>query len=360
MTYKNKIISSVALGALLVGSLAGGSTIALAQQKPLSLEDLFGISDAPPARPPEPTIVEPVTTLPKPTTVEAPKPSDPINGLENLLQASEPAPTPTPQPAMPEIALPRVQVSPPVEPISQIDPELAKLLQDSEQILLPEEVKPDVPLAAPTPITPQPKPKAATKQAEKPAPKPAATPTLPSQRLPSQRIADSTVEPLPTPVFDPEVDVFAPPADTVTLYEEGPRGRGFTNPQAQMTFEPERVPAAAFAPMKNALLMRLEFVPYHSILPPYGEQALKPMVDLLKQNPDMVITLLGYADFTEKGSLNASRHIAGNRTKSVADFLIMHGVRSAQLHHETVGLDMVMGVPRDRVDVRFRELISTQ
>ena len=69
------------------------------------------------------------------------------------------------------------------------------------------------------------------------------------------------------------------------------------------------------------------FFPMNSTEPdPAGKTRLKDLVQLLRQNPELIVEITGYADST--GSSEYNRELSRARADSIASFLQQHGVDS--------------------------------
>jgi outer membrane protein OmpA-like peptidoglycan-associated protein len=371
LSFSKKLIALVGISTLAL------STAFAADQPPASLDQLFGIKEAPkplpvaPAIAPTPESFMPSATLnsvkaeaapapiaPPPAAVAKPTIQDPKE--DKLWQLLEQAPPRQPAPAAPAAA-PIAQQPEPVFAPPPAAPAIANSPRGREgtpmnhraegMVSPPSAIPPIDPNPAPAMLEAAPPP--AIEETVAPAPakevapvKKAAKPVKP-KALVEKRIAPKSVvqaEPIaPKP---------KPVAKTTKPAKEAKKSvaKKAVAPTAPVSLLPK--PVAEKRP--DVLAATLAFMPFHSVISEATEAQLKQVAETLKQDATSMVELRGYADWTPNGSLEATDYLAAKRATIVKEYLQTQGIAGNRITVVGKGYDYEGGVPRDRVEVVLR------
>ncbi len=370
-------------------ALVGVSTLALstafaADQPPASLDQLFGIKEAPkplPAAPaPTPESLMPSATLDAVKTEAAPAAApiappvqaqpairDPKEDkLWQMLEQAPPPPAAVPAqaPAVAPIAPAPAPIAQQPEPVFAPPPPAAPAIANSprgregtpmnhraEGMVSPDSAVPPIdPNAIETPalieaappppveaVAPAPvKQTAAVKKAAKPVKQ---KPVVEKKTAPKPVVQEKPAAPKPVA----PVSKAAKPVKKV----KKPVAEKVVQPVAPASLLPK--PAAEKRP--DVLAATLAFTPFHSVMPATAEAQLQQVAETLKQDTTRTVELRGYADWTPNGSLEATEYLAAKRASIVKEYLQTQGIAGNRIKAVGKGFDYEGGVPRDRVEV---------
>lgn len=365
-------------------ALVGVSTLALstafaADQPPASLDQLFGIKEAPkplPAAPaPTPESLMPSTTLDAVKTEAAPAAApiappvqaqpairDPKEDkLWQMLEQAPPPPAAVPAqaPAVAPIAPAPAPVAQQPEPVFAPPPPAAPAIANSPRgregapmnhraqgmVSPPSAIPPIDPnaVATPAPIEAAPPPPV---EAVAPAPVKEAAPVKKAAKPVKQKpVVEKKTAPKPVVQTKPAAPV-AKAAKPVKKAKK-PIAEKVAQPAAPASLLPK--PAAEKRP--DVLAATLAFTPFHSVMPAMAEAQLQQIAETLKQDATRMVELRGYADWTPNGSLEATEYLAAKRASIVKEYLQTQGIAENHIKAVGKGFDYEGGVPRDRVEV---------
>jgi outer membrane protein OmpA-like peptidoglycan-associated protein len=364
-------------------ALVGVSTLALstafaADQPPASLDQLFGIKEAPkplPAAPaPTPESLMPSATLDAVKTDAAPAaaPTAPAaqaqpairdpkeDKLWQMLEQAPPPPAAVPAQAHAVAPAPVAQPEPVFAPPPPAVDAIANSPRGREgapmnhraqgMVSPPSAVPPIDPNAIETPALIEAAPPPPV-EAVAPAPVKQAAPVKKAAKPVKQKpVVEKKIAPKPVVQAKPAAPKsVAPVAKTAKPVKKAkkPIAEKVVQPAAPASLLPK--PAAEKRP--DVLAATLAFVPFHSVMPSTAEAQLQQVADTLKQDATRMVELRGYADWTPNGSLEATEYLAAKRASIVKEYLQTQGIAGNRIKAVGKGFDYEGGVPRDRVEV---------
>jgi outer membrane protein OmpA-like peptidoglycan-associated protein len=371
VVLSKKFIAFVGVSALAL------STAFAADQPPASLDQLFGIKEAPkplPAAPaPTPESLMPSATLdalktesvpvvaPVAPTVQAqPAVRDPQQDkLWQMLEQAPPPPAAAPaqMPAgSPVTQAPAPAFAPPPPAIDAIansprGREAAPMNHRAEGMVSPPSAVPPIdPNAVATPALIEQTQSPVAKEVAPTPVKPAAPVKKATKPVKQKPIVEQKTPPKPVvqakPAAPKPVAPIAKVAKPVKQLKK-PVAAKTTQPAAPASLLPK--PAAEKRP--DVLAATLAFMPFHSVMPATAEAQLQQVAETLKQDTTRTVELRGHADWTPNGSLEATEYLAAKRASIVKEYLQTQGIAGNRIKAVGKGFDYEGGVPRDRVEV---------
>ncbi len=363
-------------------ALVGVSTLALstafaADQPPASLDQLFGIKEAPkplPAAPsPTPESLMPSATLNSVKTEAAPAAApiapaaqaqpairDPKEDkLWQMLEQAPPPPAAVPAqaPAVAPVAPAPIAQQP--EPVFAPPPPAVDAIANSprgrEGAPMNHRAQGMVsPPSAVPPIDPNAVAAPALIEAASPPPVEAVAPAPVKQAPPVKKAAKPVKQkPVVEKKIAPKPVAQAKPAAPVakTTKPVKKAKKPVAEKVAQPTAPASLLPKPAAEKRSDVLAATLAFTPFHSVMPATAEAQLQQVAETLKQDATRMVELRGYADWTPNGSLEATEYLAAKRASIVKEYLQTQGIAANRIKAVGKGYDYAGGVPRDRVEV---------
>ena len=98
--------------------------------------------------------------------------------------------------------------------------------------------------------------------------------------------------------------------------------------------------------------LQIPFPPFQSAITPDLQEYLDRLAAGLQGSG--AIEVVGFANWTSNGSLDASKRLSATRANAIKSYLVRKGIPATRITVRAEGLDFRGGVPRDRVEVTAR------